>query len=199
MLPFSSLPLPLNQYMHPSPASSQHGQHPFINLPYIRKSCVLPTISEDLLQSFMQQSMFRWCSPIVKSVRVIDLVESSMITVALSGNEPLSFSLNFSLDELWPLALQVKVIFSPVHFWGLFGSSSPLGPPTENKETVTVEDLLPRKTMRKIYDRLLLSRSRRDPLTHFEISILQHIRFAELRKIPIEQPNFTNEYVIWLL
>ena len=25
---------------------------------------------------------------------------------------------------------------------------------------------------------------------------LRHIRFAELRKIPIEQPNFTNEHVI---
>ena len=44
--------------------------------------------------------------------------------------------------------------------------------------------------------RLLLSRSRRDPLKHFEISVLRHIRCAELRKIPIEQPNFTNEHVI---
>ena len=39
-------------------------------------------------------------------------------------------------------------------------------------------------------------RSRRDPLKHFEISVLRHIRFAELKKIPIEQPNFTNEHVI---
>ena len=47
-----------------------------------------------------------------------------------------------------------------------------------------------------IYSRLSLSRSRRDPLKHFEISVLRHIRCAELRKIPIEQPNFTNEVVI---
>ena len=49
------------------------------------------------------------------------------------------------------------------------------------------------------YSRLSLSRSRRDPLKHFEISVLRHIRFAELRKIPTEQSNFTNEHVIWLL
>ena len=49
------------------------------------------------------------------------------------------------------------------------------------------------------YSRLSLSRSRRDPLKHFEISVLRHIRCAELRKIPNEQPNFTNEHVIWLL
>ena len=46
------------------------------------------------------------------------------------------------------------------------------------------------------YSRLSLSRSRRDPLKHFEISVLRHIRFAELRKIPIELPNFTNDYRI---
>ena len=46
------------------------------------------------------------------------------------------------------------------------------------------------------YSRLSLSRSRRDPLKHCEISVLRHIRCAELRKIPIEQPNFTNEHVI---
>ena len=46
------------------------------------------------------------------------------------------------------------------------------------------------------YSRLSLSRSRRDPLKNFEISVLRHIRFAELRKIPTEQPNFTNEHVI---
>ena len=46
------------------------------------------------------------------------------------------------------------------------------------------------------YRRLSLSRSRMDPLKHFEISVLRHIRCAELRKIPIEQPNFTNEHVI---
>ena len=49
------------------------------------------------------------------------------------------------------------------------------------------------------YSRLSLSRTRRDPLKHFEISQLRHIRFGELRKIPMEQPNFTNEHVIWLL
>ena len=47
-----------------------------------------------------------------------------------------------------------------------------------------------------MYSRLSLSRSRRDPLKHFEISVLGHVRCAELRKIPIEQPNFTNEYVM---
>ena len=46
------------------------------------------------------------------------------------------------------------------------------------------------------YSRLSLSRSRRDPLKYFEISVLRHIRCAELRKIPIEQPNFTYEHVI---
>ena len=46
------------------------------------------------------------------------------------------------------------------------------------------------------YSRLSLSRSQRDPLKHFEISVLRHIRCAELRKIPTEQPNFTNELVI---
>ena len=47
-----------------------------------------------------------------------------------------------------------------------------------------------------IYSRLSLSRSRRDPLKHFEVSVLRHIRCADLRKIPNEQPNFTNEHVI---
>ena len=46
------------------------------------------------------------------------------------------------------------------------------------------------------YSRLSLSRSRRDPLKRFEISVLRHIRCAELRKIPIEQPNITNKHVI---
>ena len=50
-----------------------------------------------------------------------------------------------------------------------------------------------------MYSQLSLSRSRRDPLKHFEISVLRHIRFAELRKIPMEQPNFTNELVNRLL
>ena len=47
-----------------------------------------------------------------------------------------------------------------------------------------------------IYSRLPLFRSRSDPLKHFEISVLRHIRFVALRKIPIELPNFTNEHVI---
>ena len=50
----------------------------------------------------------------------------------------------------------------------------------------------------KMYSRLLLSRSRRDPLKYFEISILRHIRCAKLRKIPIKQPNFTNERLLEL-
>ena len=48
------------------------------------------------------------------------------------------------------------------------------------------------------YSRLSLSRSRRDPLKHFEISVLRHIRCAVLRKTK-EQPNYTNEHVIWPL
>ena len=32
-----------------------------------------------------------------------------------------------------------------------------------------------------------------------EISVLRHIRFSELRKLQIAQPNFTNQYVIRLL
>ena len=47
-----------------------------------------------------------------------------------------------------------------------------------------------------IYSRLSLSRTRGDPLKHFEISVIRHIRCAELRKISIEQPNFTKEHVI---
>ena len=46
------------------------------------------------------------------------------------------------------------------------------------------------------YSRFSLSRSRRDPLEHFKISVRRHFRFAELRKIPIEQSNFTKEHVI---
>ena len=43
------------------------------------------------------------------------------------------------------------------------------------------------------YSQHSLSRSRKDPLNHFEISVLRHIRYAETRKLPNEQPNFTNE------
>ena len=35
----------------------------------------------------------------------------------------------------------------------------------------------------QMYSHLSLSQSRRDPLKHFEISVLRHITFAELRKI----------------
>ena len=48
----------------------------------------------------------------------------------------------------------------------------------------------------RIYSRLSLSRNRRDPLKHFEISVLRHIRFVVLRKKQLEQPNFINDDVI---
>ena len=44
------------------------------------------------------------------------------------------------------------------------------------------------------YSRHSLSRSRRDPLKDFGISVLRHIRFAEL-KIPMKQPHLTKEHV----
>ena len=40
------------------------------------------------------------------------------------------------------------------------------------------------------YSQLMLSPNRRDPLKHFEKSVHQHIRFADLRKIPIETTKF---------
>ena len=40
-----------------------------------------------------------------------------------------------------------------------------------------------------------LSRNRRDPLKHFKVSVLRHIRFVVSRK-KFEQPNFTYDYVI---
>ena len=43
------------------------------------------------------------------------------------------------------------------------------------------------------YSRLSLSRSLRDSVKYFEISVPRNIRFAELRK---KQPHFTNEHVI---
>ena len=46
-----------------------------------------------------------------------------------------------------------------------------------------------------IYNRLSLSRNRRDPQKQFEIYVLPHIRFAVLRKKQFEQPIFTNDYV----
>ena len=45
-----------------------------------------------------------------------------------------------------------------------------------------------------IQSTLVISKSK-GPLKHFEISVLRHIRCAELRKIPIEQPSFTSEHV----
>ena len=51
----------------------------------------------------------------------------------------------------------------------------------------------------KTYSRLSLSRNRRDPLKHFDISVFRHIRFVVLRKKQLELPNFTNDYVIGLL
>ena len=51
-------------------------------------------------------------------------------------------------------------------------------------------------TQTKKYSRLSLSRNRRDPLKHFEISVLRHIRFVVLNKKQLEQLNFTNDYVI---
>ena len=49
------------------------------------------------------------------------------------------------------------------------------------------------------YSWLSLSRSWRDPMKQFEISVLRHIRFSKLRTIQIALPNFTNEYVIRIL
>ena len=49
------------------------------------------------------------------------------------------------------------------------------------------------------YSRLSLSRNQRDHHKHFEISVLRHNRFVILRKKQFERPNFTNDYVIWLL
>ena len=67
----------------------------------------------------------------------------------------------------------------------------------KNKFDVDTEDIAFRhQVVSYTYSRLSLSRSRRDPLKHFEISVLRHIRFAELKKIPIEQPNFRNKHVI---
>ena len=46
------------------------------------------------------------------------------------------------------------------------------------------------------YSRFSLSRNRRDPQKHLEISVLRHIRFVVLSQKIFEQPNFTNYYVI---
>ena len=49
--------------------------------------------------------------------------------------------------------------------------------------------------LKHIQSTLVISKSK-GPSEHFEISVLRHIRGAELRKIPVEQPNFTNEHAI---
>ena len=51
----------------------------------------------------------------------------------------------------------------------------------------------------RLYSRLSLSRTPRDSMKYFEISVPRHIRFAELRKKLFEQPHLTNIYVIGLL
>ena len=49
---------------------------------------------------------------------------------------------------------------------------------------------------RSRYSLLSLSRSLRDSLKYFEISVPRHISFVELRKKSIEQPHFANEYYV---
>ena len=74
--------------------------------------------------------------------------------------------------------------------------ASPESVPIHRKMFVLAVSFTGQTTVVEWYSRLSLSRSRLDPLKHFEISVLRHIRCAELRKIPNEQPNFTNEHVI---
>ena len=45
------------------------------------------------------------------------------------------------------------------------------------------------------YSRLALSRRPRASLEYFEISDVRLIRFAEMRKIWSNNPNFTSEYI----
>ena len=61
-----------------------------------------------------------------------------------------------------------------------------------NKRRISLGDLKGSKT----YNRLSLSRNRKDPQKQFEISVLRHIRFVVLRIKQFEQPIFTNDYVI---
>ena len=82
---------------------------------------------------------------------------------------------------------------------GITLSTRPGGPQTQTNSEDSVQTNMHRLACSPrlyMYSRLSLSRSRRDPLKHFEISVLRHIRFAELRKIPMEQPNFTTEHVM---
>ena len=68
---------------------------------------------------------------------------------------------------------------------------------TFNSDTPLLVEKKNTKPMSSIkHSRLSLSRSQKDPLKHFDISVLGHIRCAELRNIPNEQSKFTNEHVI---
>ena len=49
---------------------------------------------------------------------------------------------------------------------------------------------------KRVYSRLSLSRTPRDSMKYFEISVPRHIRFGELRKKVFEQPHLTNIYVM---
>ena len=53
---------------------------------------------------------------------------------------------------------------------------------------VCLNEYLPRKGCK--YSRLSLSRNRRDPLKHFKISVLRHIRFVVLREKTIRTFKF---------
>ena len=74
--------------------------------------------------------------------------------------------------------------------------ASPESVPIHRKMFFLAVSFTGQTTVVEWYSRLSLSRSRTDPLKHFEISVLRHIRCTELRKIPNEQTNFTNEHVI---
>ena len=47
------------------------------------------------------------------------------------------------------------------------------------------------------YSQLSLSRSQRDSLEHFEISLIRHIRSGKLWKRQVEQPNFRKKYILF--
>ena len=46
-----------------------------------------------------------------------------------------------------------------------------------------------------IQSTLVISKSK-GPSETLRVSVLRHIKYAELRQIPNEQPNFTDEHVI---
>ena len=95
--------------------------------------------------------------------------------------------LNLKYDIIENSRIELRGIVLPVQVGGLLGGGG--GGPKGMLAP-------PLKLLGGAGSRLSLSRSRRDPLKYFEISVLRHIRCAELRKIPVEQPNFTNEHVI---